>query len=485
MQNKNKFLALGGWAIFFVAAFIRIYAVGQESLWHDEAFTWFFTRLSWFKMLDTVRLDGVNPPIYYIGVKLIVDILGDGEFALRLLSILAGIGSIYVAGKIGKLISGDFGGMISMAWIGFHPMAVHYSRDARPYSLALLFSLLLVYYFVRLGQEKQRNLWLGAITWLLLGQMTHYFFFVLGGIILLLVMTEIRAKPLYVRHWMLLWMGGFLPLVGWLGWYFAQPTPSLGIGWIQPPRLSDIIGTWWNLLSGYGGDYSTATSVFGLVTLAFVIGSICGQENRSRNSKWLGLGLVTPVVAIFLVSLRRPVFVDRYFIVFLPLLLLLVADGSRTLIVLLHDRFELNIKNSEHIAMVIMITIGIWSGWHVLTDEKYIREDWRGLVTYLQENVEQGEQIWLSEPEASIPIQYYFRGDLSSAISSLEPLECQDPCWWVLRQPYTATHAFSQSIKLDGRQSYPSISENCRLLDQWQSNTGVALWYVNCKDALK
>lgn len=218
-------------------------------------------------MLDTVRLDGVNPPVYYLGAKIFVDLFGDSEFFLRIFSLIAGVSAIYFAWLLGKKAGGYAGGLAGAWFIAFHPMAIHYARDARPYALVLALATAFVYIFIRLSRESSKALWVSAFAILALGQMSHYFFFVLGGVILLMVLTEIREKPLFFRYWTLVWIAAFLPLAGWLAWYFSQPTPSLGIGWIQRPEIADMFGTWWNLLSGYGGDFSTPSTIFGIVSM--------------------------------------------------------------------------------------------------------------------------------------------------------------------------------------------------------------------------
>jgi hypothetical protein len=199
----------------------------------------------------------------------------------------------------------------------------------------------------------------------------------------------------------------------------------------------------------------------------------------------LFVGLVLPVIVVLGVSQRRPVFVDRYFIVFLPVAAYLFALGAkevmRRFMGLYHQAF------SNRLLWVgvplILLFLGAWTGWQVHQDVKYGREDWRGLVSYFVQAGGLNNEVWLSEPEASIPIQYYLRGDLSSASTSKDALLCETPCWWVLRQPYTATHAFSQAVSIPGRPSFPELPEECRLLDSWESLSGIALWQVVCEDA--
>lgn len=111
MSKKTELLT--GWSILALAFALRGYQLGEASLWHDEAFTWFFTRMPWMEMLDTVRLDGVNPPVYYLGTKIFVDLFNDSESILRLLSLIAGVSSVYIAWLLGKEAGSKIGGLAS------------------------------------------------------------------------------------------------------------------------------------------------------------------------------------------------------------------------------------------------------------------------------------------------------------------------------------------------------------------------------------
>ena len=476
LENRNNnvlvimMVMLGIW--------LRLYDLGGDSLWHDEAFTWYFTRMPWVEMLDTVRLDGVNPPIYYMATKVLVDLFGDSERVLRGISALAGIAAMWGAWLVGREAGGREGGSIGLAVIAFHPMAVHYSRDARPYSLVLALGMFLIYAYLRLRKQESKRMWWAAWALLLFGQMSHYFFFVLGGTILLAALLELRERPLLFRKWALIWLGAFIPLGGWLWWYFSQPTPSLGIGWIEMPPLSGLLRTVWNLFSGFGGDAFAATFLFGSLTaLLAATGLVLGKDRKRHQKEWL-VWLVVPIIGVWVVSLRRPVYMDRYFIVFLPAIVYLVSAGGASAFGHWRDR---GWKRAVDATLMLLILVGMWAGWGVHSTVTYSREDWRGLVKNLNENKGEGEAIWLSEPEASFPMQYYLRGDLGEASSSDELLYCQLPCWWVMRMPFTRTHAFSQSVGFD--KWAVNLPDKCILLDRWVSESGLRLWKVQCGEA--
>ncbi|MDH5506981.1 MAG: glycosyltransferase family 39 protein, partial [Anaerolineae bacterium] len=430
MPGKNTREIWLGSIILVLAAGLRLYGLAAPSLWHDEAFTWFFTRLAWFEMLDTVRLDGVNPPVYYLGVKLFIGWLGEGELGLRLLSAAAGVGAVYAAWLLGREAGGRMGGVAGAGLVAFHPMAVHYARDARPYGLVSLLSVLLVLAFLRLRRGGTRLAWGAALLLLVLGQLSHYFFFVLGGALVGIAVVDLKRRRVFFRRWVLVWIAGFVPLALWMWWYFSQPTPSLGIGWIDQPNWQAPLGTWWNLFSGYGGVLAWPVMVFGSLNVCLAALAVFRAKDRRTTQMILWLGLILPVLGVWMISQRRAVYVDRYFIVLLPFVVYLVSVGAQVL----GERmaaWEFSVL-AKRAALLIWAVLGLWVGWQVQAAPQYGREDWRGLIGFIEEHSEAKPLLWLSEPEASIPIQYYYRGNLESAVSGANPLLCSSPCWWVL-----------------------------------------------------
>ncbi len=164
----------------------------------------------------------------------------------------------------------------------------------------------------------------------------------------------------------------------------------------------------------------------------------------------------------------------------LPLVVLLVAAGANRLWTQVVDRSVPSGQGFVPSALLIILgTIGIWSGWQVHSDGKYAKEDWRGLTSVLMSAQLEDSTLWLSEPEASLPLSYYGLQHLEMEISQ-KPPACPSTCWWVLRQPYTATHAFTQSVSLPGRPWKPDLTESCPRVQEWQSPTGLQALKIDC-----
>jgi hypothetical protein len=128
---------------------------------------------------------------------------------------------------------------------------------------------------------------------------------------------------------------------------------------------------------------------------------------------------------------------------------------------------------------VVAAAIGLVAAAQVHAAAKYLKEDWRGLQGFLAIAGATSTDLILSEPEVSLPLAYY--GILPSVAmeQNLVPA-CGSHCWWVLRQPYTVTHAFTQSIDDPERPWLPEIPHSCRRATEWESPTGVQVWELAC-----
>ena len=85
----------------------------------------------------------------------------------------------------------------------------------------------------------------------------------------------------------------------------------------------------------------------------------------------------------------------------------------------------------------------------------------------------------VSEPEITLPLGYYGFADVNAGLPPLIPA-CGSSCWWILRQPYTATHALTQAVKEPERDESLAVPEPCIQKGKWQSSSGVRAWEIQC-----
>jgi hypothetical protein len=267
------------------------------------------------------------------------------------------------------------------------------------------------------------------------------------------------------------------PLAGWLTWYFSAGNPTLGIGWIETPRVADLPATVWNFLSGYGGVPTIGTALFGVGTaIALSFSLLAGSKNKPQRRLALW-GVVVPLLAVWIISYRRPVYIDRYFLLILPIVAALIGAGASVLWRRTqHSRSRRWLLGG--IALVWLLS-GLAAALEVHSHPKFAKEDWRGLVTYLQQVGAAPEQLWLPAPDVALPLAYYGAIDVQADFTG-EILACSSSCWRILRQRYTSVHAFSQSVSEPNRDWPPRAPANCNAQARWNSPTNVSVELLDC-----
>ena len=158
-----------------LGAVLRLWGLGHQGFWYDEADTAQLVRLSLGKMLGLLPQSESTPPLYYLAAWFWVHIFGDHESGLRSLSAVAGILVVPIAyAAAGKLISRR-AGIIAGSLTACSPLLIWYSQEARAYSLLVLLTAisLLAFAYVRAAPSGR-----GMAVWAVvsgLALVTHYY----------------------------------------------------------------------------------------------------------------------------------------------------------------------------------------------------------------------------------------------------------------------------------------------------------------------
>src|SRR5947209_1490856 len=139
--------ALAG--IVLLAAALRLWRIGHQSYWLDEAFTANIVRRDFGGMLDAVRHTESTPPLYYVLAWLWERVSGWHEAGLRSLSTLFGVAAVPAAYAAARVLLTERAALISAALFAVNPYFVWYSQEARSYSLLVLLSTLSLLFFLR------------------------------------------------------------------------------------------------------------------------------------------------------------------------------------------------------------------------------------------------------------------------------------------------------------------------------------------------
>ena len=396
-------------AILLLGMALRFYTLGVESLWIDEGTSIAVARLA----LPEILADRVfkNPPVYFLLLHTWVNVFGDSELALRLLSALFGSLSLLVMFGVGRRLLGRQVGLLGAFLLAISLFNVEFSQEVRAYSLMVLLTLISMFLFIRLFERFSRWVALGYVLVTVLLLYTHFYgvFIVAAQNLfwLFLFWRRRRVLPLTLPRWLILQVAILLLFAPWLRYLLLEVHSMQSVGvWIPESTL----GTLWSTFLDFASGSTLLLFLFaGLVFFVWVNGRSPAKHNNVETV-WqdktavymlLLLWLTVPVVVPFLASrFIVPLLIPRYTIAASLGLYLLVAAA------LAQIRFPF-LRYGLLVFVTILSLLGL-SRYYAYVD----KQQWREVVAQL-ENEGQSGDIILFNPGGirDSAFAYYFQRD--------------------------------------------------------------------------
>ncbi|MDR0803454.1 hypothetical protein [Fluviicola sp.] len=166
---KQNFLLV---LILVIATVLRLYHWTEIPYMHDELSALLRTEFDNFSDLINlgVKYRDTHPALIQVFLYYWTGIFGYSAWIVKLPFILSGIGSVYLAYRLGLRLSSKTTGLIIASIIACSEYTLMFSQIIRPYSSGLFFTLLLVYHWSELVFYKNYRL-------------KHQFYFVLATIL--------------------------------------------------------------------------------------------------------------------------------------------------------------------------------------------------------------------------------------------------------------------------------------------------------------
>ncbi len=436
------------WPILLVtlAGFgLRAAELGRQSLWFDEAFSVVVAGINWLIFWAALLTDGVHPPGYYLLLRGWLALAGSSEFAARWPSVLAGALAIPLLYQLGRALHSRKLGLASAALLALNPFALWYAQEARMYSLLLALTLVSGLAFWRLLAQPGLK-WaalLAAAT--ALNFQIHYFAFAFSLVQFVLLLATLTKTHRALRWWAAAQAAAIGPFLPWAWAVAGREGGSFGINWIPPVTALDLPLTLSNLAFALSDPSQPLTWLALLLASAALATGVIGlykKENaRPMVAGFLLVWLLLPPLALWLMSLKQPLYVDRYFILSLPALLLLLASAA------------LLPRGWGNAALGLLLAASLAGSLRLFTDPALQKEAWRAVAQQVQTAAQPGDALLIHDMQASIPFGYYYRGALPAQIASINdevfPLAGligdSRRVWLVYRRPFQATHNLSGS----------------------------------------
>jgi 4-amino-4-deoxy-L-arabinose transferase-like glycosyltransferase len=115
--------------------------VAPSALWLDEAQSVAIARLPLPQLFDGLRQDG-SPPLYYLLLHVWTAVVGTGSFAVRALSGLLSLLTLWLAWRLTRRLAGARVAGALVLLLAASPFAIRYASETRMYALVLLLTVL-------------------------------------------------------------------------------------------------------------------------------------------------------------------------------------------------------------------------------------------------------------------------------------------------------------------------------------------------------
>jgi uncharacterized membrane protein len=428
-------------ALALVAFAWRVQGLSWQSLWRDEVDAIHFATRHLPETLMMFVQPGQNGPLYFVSLRPWFDLVGTSEFALRYPSALAGTLTVLLTWQVARRLlplipfAKTEGGAIwaqnnegangqpVIAWLAamlmaLNPYQLWYGQEGKMYTLITMLVLLATWWWLEGISRGGWRPWLAYLITVSIAMYTH---------LLLILLFPVHfawfwlAWPQSRQHWRgyALALAGltlpYLPMVWWQWALLVSNVQRTGFKFTPPLEMGRT------LLYNHTRGFMPPEDIKWLIPIIFLgaagivlgMGEIAAQAQEESDNPtalrldgWRRWALVItwttlPVAGIYVLSLRQPIFTDRYVIWIAPALMMLVALG-----VVVVRRYAFIFGRALAAALLVYV-LGFWlyAGWQQKSEStKY---DLRGGVAYVEENRTPESLLILQIPHMEWAYRYY------------------------------------------------------------------------------
>lgn len=401
----------------------RVAGLGSQSLWRDEVDAILFASRPLPELLATFSRPGENGPLFFALLSPWLAVLGSSEFALRFQAALAGVLAVPLTYALARRLLATAGQgelryaagltlgnvpLLAALLVTVNPYLVWYSQEGKMYAWLVVLALALLLAFLAALQRGGWLRWLLYLALLAVAALLHVW-----AVLLIPICAAWLALlwPDYRRRWLpfLLTLAiPALPYFALVGWWqlrlFTTEEFQTGHPFVTLPAMIANLATAFSRGVAVNPDrWIVAGLVFLLLT-----GSVLGGKamagagspyawRRLRVNAMLLAWLALPPLLLYLISLSKPLYTDRYVIWIAPALLLLLAQGVAAL--------RLMARPLGWIALSALLAAGLLAGWRQM--QTPIKSDFRAAAAYVESRRQPGDLLLFQMPYNRIVYEYY------------------------------------------------------------------------------
>jgi mannosyltransferase len=406
-RHSNRITLL---LIILIALLLRLVAISARPIWYDEAFAILFAEKGTQAMLaGTLTRVGdaasdVHPLAYYVLLNGWMDVFGDALPAVRLLSVLFGVGTILIIYLLARSLAGERMALTAALLMALSPFQIHYAQEIRMYALLVLL-LATATLALWLGMHKERWYW-----WLLfslsiaLAQYVHN--------LAVFYIFPLALTPIFARKWKsvgYLIVSGCVAIFLYLPWLMQLPGQFEKVQqsyWTNSPNFARLVTTFISFTTNLPLP-ATWLPVALFITLFLLV--LAGWQTfkayrdhlpQARVGFWLCYLVVAPVSLMFVFSQWQPIYIERG----------LIASGAMFLVWLAWVITETKKPNLVQGLLALLIVTGFGLGYyqHIVYDQ-FPYGPYAEIVSYLRKSSSAQDVILHSNKLTMLPAHYYDR----------------------------------------------------------------------------
>ncbi|MFD7150398.1 MULTISPECIES: glycosyltransferase family 39 protein [Streptomyces] len=286
-----------------------------DAVWHDEAVTIGLASRDLPDLWQTLgRIDAVHG-LYYMLMHSLFDAFGTDVVVLRLPSVIAMAAAAAGVTMLGLHLAGPRAGLCAGIVFAVLPGVQQYAQEGRSYALVCALVVWATYTLVRAVECDRRGMWVAYSGLLLVACLLHEF--AVLALAAHAVVVPRAMRRIFVKAAVCV-VVGLTPLV------LVSMRQSTQVGWLDATEP---------------GEYANFALVAGVALAAAWIAGTARRTRTSREGRLvvLGLGLfLAPTGLLMLLSLAKPLYLDRYVVYGAAGLALLVGAAFDQLLRLRH-----------------------------------------------------------------------------------------------------------------------------------------------------